>query len=58
MTYTCEDCGFLFRRAGAITVCPSCEKSRIRSATEEEAQRLQTLLEQEKTALLKENRPK
>ncbi|NLG93223.1 MAG: hypothetical protein GX485_06685 [Clostridiales bacterium] len=47
MTYVCADCGFLFYRAGEIENCPACEKSNIRSATEEEAQKLQELLEQE-----------
>ena len=51
MTYTCEDCGFLFCRVGAVKECPSCEKSHIRSATEEEADRLQKLLEQGNTNL-------
>lgn len=51
MTYACETCGFLFYRAGAVTECPSCEKNHIRSATKEEAQRLQKHLEQEKRAL-------
>jgi len=51
MTYTCEDCGFLFCRAGEVQECPSCEKNHIRSATEEETQRLQTLLEQGKPTL-------
>ena len=51
MTYACEDCGFLFYRAGEVKECPSCEKNNIRSATEEEAQRLQKLLEQGKPIL-------
>lgn len=54
MTYACEDCGFLFCRAGEVKECPSCEKNHIRSATEEETQRLQTLLEQGKSTLFKE----
>ena len=48
MTYACEDCGFLFCRTGAVEECPFCEKNHIRSATKEEAGRLQKLLEQEK----------
>jgi uncharacterized Zn finger protein (UPF0148 family) len=51
MTYACEDCGFLFCRAGAVKECPSCEKNNIRLATEEEAGRLQELLEQGKPTL-------
>jgi len=51
MTYTCEDCGFLFCRVGAVKECPSCEKPHIRLATEEEADRLQKLLEQGNTNL-------
>ncbi|GAB6181183.1 hypothetical protein JCM14036_25020 [Desulfotomaculum defluvii] len=54
MTYACEDCGFLFYRAGEVEECPSCEKNHIRSATKEETQRLQTLLEQGKPTLFKE----
>ena len=46
MIYACEDCGFLFCRAGEIKECPSCEKTHIHSANKEETQRLQTLLEQ------------
>lgn len=46
MTYTCKDCGFLFCRAGAVKECPACEKDHIRSATEEETERLRELLEQ------------
>ena len=51
MTYACEDCGFLFCRVGAVKECPSCEKAHIRLATEEEADRLQKLLEQGNTNL-------
>ncbi|MEG6523836.1 hypothetical protein [Desulfotomaculum sp. 1211_IL3151] len=51
MTYACEDCGFLFYRAGEVRECPSCEKNHIRSATKEETQRLQTLLERGKPTL-------
>ena len=51
MTYACEDCGFLFCRVGAVKECPSCEKPHIRPATEEEADRLQKLLEQGNTNL-------
>lgn len=56
MTYACKDCGFVFCRAGEVNECPSCEKNHIRSATEEETQRVQTLLEQEKPTLLKDER--
>ena len=48
MTYACEDCGFLFCRVGEVKECPSCDKNHIRSASKEEAQRLQKLLEQGK----------
>lgn len=51
MTYACEDCGFLFCRVGAVKECPSCENPHIRLATEEEADRLQKLLEQGNTNL-------
>ena len=51
MTYACEDCGFLFCRVGAVKECPSCEKSHIRPATEEEIGMLEKLLEQGKTSL-------
>lgn len=51
MIYACEDCGFLFYRAGAVKECPSCEKNNIRSATQEEVHRLQKLLEQGKPTL-------
>jgi uncharacterized Zn finger protein (UPF0148 family) len=47
MIFTCEDCGFIFCRIGEVMECPSCEKKHIRSAAEEEAQRLLELLEQE-----------
>lgn len=47
MTYCCQDCGFLFRRIGAVDACPSCESGRIRPATPEEEQRLQALLQKE-----------
>ena len=47
MTYCCEDCGFLFRRVGEVTACPSCESKRFRTATAEEEKRLQALLNQE-----------
>lgn len=50
MTYTCENCGFLFCRMGAVKECPSCEKPHIRPATEEEADRLQKLLEHGNTS--------
>lgn len=51
MTYACEGCGFLFCRVGEVKECPFCEKNHIRSATKEETQRLQKLLEQEKPTL-------
>ncbi len=51
MIYACEECGFLFCRAGEVKECPSCEKNHVRFATGEEIQRLETLLEQRKTAL-------
>lgn len=51
VTYACEDCGFLFYRAGEVKECPSCDKNHIRSATKEEAERLQKLLEQGKPTL-------
>lgn len=51
MTYACEDCGFSFCRVGTVKECPSCEKPHIRSATEEEADRLQKFLEQCKASL-------
>ena len=51
MTYACEDCGFLFCRVEAVKECPACEKNHIRPATEEEADRLQKLLEQGKPTL-------
>ena len=47
MTYCCEDCGFLFRRVGAVKECPSCEGSRFRPATEEERKRLEAFLNKE-----------
>lgn len=47
MTYCCEDCGFLFRRIGAVEECPFCEGSRFRPATAEEEKRLQALLNKE-----------
>lgn len=45
--YCCDDCGFLFSRAGEVWECPFCEGHRFRPATEEEAQRLQDLLQKE-----------
>ncbi len=51
MIYACEDCGFLFCRAGEVNECPSCEKNHVRSATGEETGRLQTLLERGKPVL-------
>ena len=44
MIYCCEDCGFLFRRVGEVTACPSCESKRFRTATEAEAKRLQAII--------------
>ena len=44
MVYYCEDCGFLFQRAGEVWKCPFCEGPRFRSATEEETERLRFLL--------------
>lgn len=54
MTYVCDNCGFLFCRTGEIKECPFCEKNHIRIATNEETQRLQTLLEQGKPTFFKE----
>ena len=50
MIYACEGCGFLFYRIGEVQECPFCEKNHIRSATEEEALRLQKILEQGNSA--------
>lgn len=47
MIYSCEDCGFLFRRIGEVKACPFCEGNRFRSATAEEEKRLQALLDKE-----------
>lgn len=47
MIYCCEDCGFLFQRIGAVEACPFCEGPRFSAATEEEAERLQSLLKEE-----------
>ena len=44
MTYCCEGCGFLFLRVGEVTACPACEGSRFRTATAEEAKRLQAMI--------------
>ena len=44
MIYCCVDCSFLFQRVGEIQECPSCDGSRIRSATPEETERLQSRL--------------
>lgn len=54
MTYACENCGFIFSRSGEVKECPACEKNHIRSATGEEIQRLQTLLERGKSNSLEE----
>jgi hypothetical protein len=51
MTYACEDCGFLFCGWERVKECPSCEKSHIRPATEEEIGMLEKLLEQGNTNL-------
>ncbi len=51
MMYVCEDCSFVFCRSIEVQGCPSCEKKHIRPATEEEADRLQKLLEQGNTNL-------
>ena len=40
MTYTCEDCGFVFERVGEVRGCPFCEQKHIRPATQEEIKRL------------------
>lgn len=47
MNYYCEGCGFLFRRTGEVKECPRCEGSRLRLATDEEAKRLNVLLEED-----------
>lgn len=44
MFYCCEDCDFLFQRVGEIGECPLCEGHHLRPATEEEIERLQSLL--------------
>lgn len=46
MIYCCDNCGFLFSRRGEICTCPSCEMSRIRPATEREAEELRRLLQE------------
>ena len=44
MIYCCENCGFLFQRAGEVQTCHSCEGYRLRPATHEESETLQFLL--------------
>ena len=44
--YCCDNCDFLFRRSSVMRECPACESKRIRPATEEEAARLEKLLQQ------------
>jgi len=44
MVYCCEDCNFLFQRVGEVQMCPFCEGTRFRPATQEEAEKLQSLL--------------
>ncbi|MDL2218423.1 hypothetical protein LJC27_07160 [Christensenellaceae bacterium OttesenSCG-928-M15] len=34
--YACDNCHFVFERAGEIESCPDCGKPSIREATEEE----------------------
>ncbi len=51
LIYACEDCGFLFYRAGEIEDCPSCEKNRLRLATKEEIKQLQSFLTQAEAKL-------
>ncbi len=58
MIHHCEDCDFLFCRAGEVKECPSCDKNDIRSPTGEEIQRLQIHAEQGKPTLqVVEGRP-
>lgn len=56
MTYACEDCGFLFRRTGEATQCPSCEKHRIRPASQAEEEQLKQLLNAKKNNIITEER--
>lgn len=44
MIYACDDCGFLFRRFGKVTVCPACQSGRVRPGTETESRQLQGVL--------------
>ena len=43
MTYACNDCGFLFYRAGAVDACPSCESTSIREATDAEREKYEEI---------------
>ena len=36
MIYCCDHCCFVFSRAGAVEVCPNCDKSAVRIATKKE----------------------
>lgn len=51
--YTCESCGFLFQRSSEVSECPTCDRRRIRPATEQEKERLLRLLNQQRTNQLK-----
>lgn len=53
MIYTCENCGFLFRRIGAVESCPYCDSDRIRPADKEEQKLLEQRLAEEKRGAVK-----
>lgn len=48
MTYVCENCGFLFRRIGAVERCPYCGGSCLRPANAEEKKQLEQKIAAEK----------
>ena len=48
MVYTCDECSFLFYRAGEVKNCPCCEQENIRTATKEEIGRMKDILKQGK----------
>lgn len=50
MTYTCEDCGFVFFRISDVKECPSCAGNHIRPASETEQNALQAYLKKQTAA--------
>ncbi len=48
MNYACDECGFVFRRIGAVERCPICDGIKLREANRQEQDALEKWIAKER----------